>query len=562
MSNILVNVIFEDSKGNLWFGTHGGLDLFNPKTQTFKKYTQQDGIPSSAVVSIEEDNRGNLWLGTLAGLCQFNPVNGHRKVYTDNDGLQANEFTQGASLKTENGELYFGGINGFNIFNPDKIKPNNFIPPVLITDFTLFNKKVKIGENSILKKNINEVKKIELSYKESVFSFEFSALNYILTEKNQYMYKMEGFDKEWLKSNNRIVTYTNLDPGTYTFKVKGSNNDGIWNNKAAEIEIVITPPFWKTWWFRILGVVFFLGIIYLWNNRRIAAIQSQKDLLEKEVKERTAEVVKQKEKIENQSAHREELYYDMKDNIRAAQVIQRSLLPVESRIKEHLSEFFIINRPKDVVSGDFYWFDVVEDKIIIAVADCTGHGVTGAFMSINGHHLLNQTIRNQSKLSPDLILNDLNDAIINELHYSESEVDIHNGMDISLCIIDKTKGILEFAGANSQIYIVREKEIIPIKGDKYPIGLMIEGKLCSFVSKKFEIKAGDILYLFSDGYADQLGGETGNEKLMYHRFRETLINNSRFSLGQQKDLLINYFDTWRGTREQIDDILVMGIKVQ
>lgn len=262
--------IYKDEKKNLWLGTHGGGINLLPFTQQnvdpakakFKSYSAKNGLASDIVYGILSDEENNLWFSTDNGLSKFNPETETFRNYYKSDGLQGNRFFWGASCKSENGELIFGGTNGFNIFYPSSITENNHIPPIVITDFQIFNKSVGIGSDSPLKKTINETKEIKLSYDQNVFSFEFSALDYTIPKKNQYAYMMQGFDKTWINAGNRrYVTYTNLDQGEYTFKVKGSNNDGIWNEKGASLKIIIMPPFWKTWWFIIASILIFGGII-------------------------------------------------------------------------------------------------------------------------------------------------------------------------------------------------------------------------------------------------------------------------------------------------------------
>ncbi len=271
--------IYEDKDGTLWLGTYGGglnkLTLsqqsLNSRQAKFVHYSVKDGLTSNIIYGILGDNQGNLWLSTDNGLSKFNPKTEVFRNYYASDGLQGNQFYWGASFKGINGELFFGGTNGFNAFYPSKLKDNKHIPPVVITDFQIFNRPVKIGaKGSPLTKSISETKEIELSYSQNVFSFEFAALDFTASNKNQYEYKMEGFDKNWVKAGTRrFVTYTNLDPGTYTFKVKGSNNDGIWNEKGASLEIIILPPFWRTWWFITLSVLLIGGIIVMFITSRV-----------------------------------------------------------------------------------------------------------------------------------------------------------------------------------------------------------------------------------------------------------------------------------------------------
>jgi ligand-binding sensor domain-containing protein len=263
-----INILLEDKKHNLWIGTNGsGLFYFDKNRKTFHTYTKENGLSSNHIHGILIDEQENLWISTSYGLSKFNTAANHFKNYYKENGLQSNQFTK-ACYKTRSGEMFFGGINGATAFFPNQIIENSFIPPVVITDFKIFNKSVRIGgKNPILKKSISETEEILLSHKHSSFSFTFSALDYSITEQNQYAYMMEGFEKDWNYIGTRnFATYTNLDPGIYTFKVKAANNDGLWNEKGVSIKISISPPFWKTWWFSIIiGVIVLFGILHLIN---------------------------------------------------------------------------------------------------------------------------------------------------------------------------------------------------------------------------------------------------------------------------------------------------------
>jgi len=268
LSDERVISVYEDKDGNLWFGTYGGgLNKLSSAEQNlsggkFISYTIEDGLPSNIIYNIQCDDRGNLWLSTDNGLSMFDEKNKTFRNYDASDGLQGNQFFWGAGFKGRNGELYFGGTNGFNVFKPEELKNNDHIPPVVITDFQIFNRPVEIGkEDSPLKKSINFTKEIELTYGQNVFSFEFAALDFTAPAKNRYSYIMEGFDHDWINSGKRrYVTYTNLDPGEYVFRVKGSNNDGIWNENSSDVIIRILPPLWRTWWF-MLSVLVLFGVI-------------------------------------------------------------------------------------------------------------------------------------------------------------------------------------------------------------------------------------------------------------------------------------------------------------
>jgi signal transduction histidine kinase/ligand-binding sensor domain-containing protein len=296
LSNNSVNCIYEDGQSNIWTGTSSGLNLLDRKTGHFTAWYVRNGLPSSMILGILEDDKGNLWISTNNGLSRFNRRTGVFKNFSVADGLQSNEFKVHSCIKSASGAMYFGGINGFNEFFPDSIKENSFEPPLVITGFRIFNNQVPISSEeqvaSPLQKNITETKAITLSYKQSVISFDFASLNYTIPEKKQYAYKLEGFDKKWNYIGTRhTATYTNLDPGRYVFTVKGLNNDGSWSSASTSIELTITPPFWLTWWFRLLISVGIVAAAISFHRIRLRAIKAQKALLSQQVQERTGQLI-------------------------------------------------------------------------------------------------------------------------------------------------------------------------------------------------------------------------------------------------------------------------------
>lgn len=276
-----IRVLFIDSKNRLWVG-QAGLYLFDAATRKFTLYTDKAGLSTEFIKGITEDDQGNFWISTSNGLTRFNPSNQSFKKYNTADGLQGLEFEANAYLKARDGEMYFGGVNGFNSFYPDNIRNNPFIPPVYITSFQLFNQNVLPGEkDSPLEKDISLTKEIRLSYRQSTFSFGFAALNYTALENNQYAYKLENWDKDWqYESGDRKAAYTNLPPGNYIFRVKASNNDGAWNEEGVALNITITPPFWATWWFRFLIIAASATAIILYfrfrSKQELKKLEEQK----------------------------------------------------------------------------------------------------------------------------------------------------------------------------------------------------------------------------------------------------------------------------------------------
>lgn len=305
ISSNLVTVLFGSATGQLWIGTNSGLNRFDANKQTFTTYRQSDGLPNEVIQGILEDGRGTLWLSTNKGLTAFNPKTHAIRNFDTSDGLQGNSFNRVACYKSAAGQLFFGGLSGLNSFYPDSLRYNPFVPPVYITDFQLFNQSVRVGDaTSPLKKTISETRDITLSYRQSVLSFGFAALNYTVSGNNQYAYKLEGFDKNWINAGTkRTATYTNLDAGNYVFRVKASNNDGVWNQAGTFINLHIIPPFWQTWWFKSVGLLTLLSSLYLIYRLRIRRIRKRQLVLQNQVWEQTREVNQQKQALLDQAVH-------------------------------------------------------------------------------------------------------------------------------------------------------------------------------------------------------------------------------------------------------------------
>ena len=292
LSNNGVTDIFEDTKGNLWLCTLSGLDLFDPQTRHFTLFYKKDGLPSDITYAIKEDEYGKLWISTNSGISMYDPTAKKFKNYTTEDGLQGDEFKPHSDLITSDGKLYFGGISGFNSFYPDQILNPIAFSPLVITSFQVFNKPLTIAKNSSdpspLKQDISDTKAITLSYKQSVISLEYASLDFGSADKKQYAFKLDNFDSDWNYVGSRnTASYTNLPPGQYRFKIKYQNSAGLWSPVSDSLQITIVPPFWLTWWFKLLTLLFIIGVVYGIFKYRVRAIRSQQLILEKQVKERT-----------------------------------------------------------------------------------------------------------------------------------------------------------------------------------------------------------------------------------------------------------------------------------
>jgi signal transduction histidine kinase/CheY-like chemotaxis protein/ligand-binding sensor domain-containing protein len=334
----VISCVFIDSNNGLWVGTMGGgVNFYDEKAKEFVAYRRDQGLQNEFINAIEEDSQGNLWISTNVGVSKMNL---QTRVITNYDRLKFAEFRRNASFKSSNGEIFFGGREGFTAFFPDSIKSNPHIPPVVITGFQIFNRNVVPGsKGSALSKNILEETQVTLTHDQSVISFDFAALNFTAPEKNQYAYKLEGFDDEWNRIGNlRRATYTNLDPGEYIFKVIASNNNGLWNENGKSIRIVIHPPFWETWWFKMTLVIVLGGSIYSLLRLKMRRIRMQKQFLEAEVSERTAEVVKQKVVLEHQSRNLHSLNQEQQTLNEELQALNEELQSQTSFLQELNSE--------------------------------------------------------------------------------------------------------------------------------------------------------------------------------------------------------------------------------
>lgn len=313
LSGNYVVSLLEDHRGNIWVGTYGNgickvVTTTDGKIQ-FVPYSKNNGLCNNVVYAMEEDRSGNIWISTDNGLSKFNPVKGSFQNFFMKDGLLNDQFYWTSSSSDNRGNLYFGGVNGINYFSPEKIDFYPQLPKVVFTDFQVFNKSVKIGEklhgNILLGKSIAETQTIELSYKDNIFSIEFSALDYFLPDKVTYSYKMEGVDQNWVtvSANRRFATYTNLSGGKYRFLVKASNSDGLWSADPTVLHIIIDPPFWQTTWFRLLAILALIVSVLGYINVRTRYLHEQKRKLEIQVHERTLQIEEQKEKLQEQAGN-------------------------------------------------------------------------------------------------------------------------------------------------------------------------------------------------------------------------------------------------------------------
>ena len=451
---------------------------------------------------------------------------------------------------------WFGGAGGLYRYDPkinnkDTIPYNTIIRKITIgKDSTIFNG--TFFDSSKVSSLIQNQSLIpDLRFINNSIIFEFSSLNLTNENADLYKYYLEGFNTDWTNWKHETkAVYTNLPEGKYFFHVKAKN---IFNQESQEAvyEFTVLPPWYRTWWAYICYVIlsggFVVGVVTI-STRGLKAI----------IRERTAEIVEQKEQIEYKNRN-------ITDSINYAKRIQEAILPSFDLIRKRFPENFIVYKPKDIVAGDFYWFSEKDKKFLIAACDCTGHGVPGAFMSLIGYSLLNEVILEKSITEPAFALDVMKKGIIKSLGQKGQEGEQKDGMDMSLIslevILENNKAIhkLCYAGANNALYIVRRGQLIELNADKMPIGIYL-GIDRPFSKKEMLLEQGDTIYLFTDGYADQFGGEQG-KKFTKKRFKDMLLKMQDEDLAAQKNILEKTLNDWSGTQQQVDDILVMGIRI-
>ncbi len=383
LSHNRVYCLFLDHSGALWVGTAGGLNRMEHNTDgsvRFSRYTVQNGLVSDAIYGIAEDSEGNLWVSTDAGLSRLNIASGKLRNYSAADGLIDGSYAVGSYYKDADGIMFFGGVQGFTSFRPEAIRDNSFAPPVAITDFQVFNRSVRGGKplpGVDLQAPITEARSLTLSYEQSVFSLEFAGLHYADPRRIRYAYKLEGFDRDWTFSDagKRFATYTNLDPGHYIFRIKAANKDGVWNETGASLEITITPPFWKTWWFRVAAAMFLLASAYGAYRARVRHFIAQRNLLEKQVEERTAEAQGARKRL-----------VDITEALPLA-VFQLKLSPTNVRsyifVGENVSEVLGVSAAEIMANPETRWRTTLEEDRL--ACESRGEGANGPHQAIEYH---------------------------------------------------------------------------------------------------------------------------------------------------------------------------------
>jgi ligand-binding sensor domain-containing protein/serine phosphatase RsbU (regulator of sigma subunit) len=582
MPTNLVFRTYSEDNGNLWIASNAGLLLLKDG-----KVSQFGVLSKYACYDILRDNKQNFWLPSAKGVTQIDYpslltfLQDTTKqisftMYGKHDGMK-HEQCVGAthSLHANDGSLWFPTLGGVATLNPEKIKVNALLPNVIIESFYVDNVWTDIRKPIVLPPGTQR------------FVFHYTALSLQASPKVQFKYKLEKLDKKWLEvGSDRSAVYTNLEAGQYRFRVIACNNDGYWNEEGAMLSFEIEPYFYQTWWFYslvALGIILFAVAFYY---LRVAVIQQRNAELEMMVKQRTAELNQQKEEIEAQRdniqqqseklsiAYEEvqqangkileqkdvlqEQFSQIEKSVHAAKIIQQAILPFDDKISLFLKDYFVIYKPKDVVSGDFYWIEEHNNKIFVAVVDCTGHGVPGAFMSMIGNTLLDNIVKVQNIHSPEKVLIELNLEVEQSLKQKQSKD--NNGMDVAFAMWEKGSNKLYFAGAKRSLYYTSatQEGLQVVSGDRKSIGGK-HNEGYQFTLQEVDIQEDMNIYLFSDGFTDQCNIERA--KFSTVRLEELILSAKFMPVSRQKELFNRTLATFQGEAEQRDDILLVGVRV-
>ena len=526
----------EDGNGNIWIGTQGqGIYIYNGKKVT-GHYDEKNGLLDNLINLLLSDNRGNVYIGTNKGMNKIESSTGKIYTYTLKNGFTGIETKENAGYKDDEGNLWFGTVAGAIEYFPLKDRKTENEPLVEIRNMEV---------NSIYRKMSPG---LELNSNESNVSFEL--LSICLTNPEAVVYRVKlltGAETEWQTLAQPKVTFPSLAPGQYTLLAKAMNSEGIWNKEPVSFSFQIDPPFYKTWWFR--AILVFAGIIsiVLFITIREKNLVRDKKHLEVKVQERTLEVTLKNEELAMKNK-------DITDSLKYAQRLQFAmLLPYIP-----FPDAFIIFKPKDIVSGDFYWILTGNNREYLAAVDCTGHGVPGAFMSFLAFNSLNKIVKDYRISEPADILEHLNMEVTLSLHQQGDKTEINDGMDIAMVCYNRETHMLAYAGAFNPLYLIREGMLVEFKGDRFPIGRQTPAD-SRFTNHEMEILKGDIIYIFSDGFSDQMGHENA-KKFKASRIKELLLSIHHIPMNEQKKRMEDRLAAWMGDMEQIDDILFIGRK--
>lgn len=538
----------QDKDDNIWFGTEGdGIYCYRKNRKpNYVHYTTEEGLSSEFCYGIAITQRGDVLSIHKNGISiKYASITTFRKVNKSN-GLPANTMNNNAIYKGKKGNIWMGSTDGLIKYIPSE-DAINLNPPI----FSFLS----ITTNSVVQK-IDSVYKLKYNKYEVVIDF----IGVSLTNPDgvSYRYMLEGFEDKFRNTTEHSITYPNLPDGEYKFVIYATNSDNISMQTPATFKIIIGKPFWKKIWFIASASAFVILVFFLIFRMRTIKLRRDKELLEALVKEKTGELVLEKEKIEKANEMLNEKNQDITASIAYAKRIQNAVLPDPDYVSKKLN-LFVFYKPRDIVSGDFYWYTETDLYSYIAVVDCTGHGVPGAFMSLLGSTFLDQVLIEYKEATPALILNELDKKLHKAFKKKEEENRIGDGMDAMVLRINKDSSEFMFSGANRPLYYYSKEGPQDIKAPIYSIGGTFPNDVKGFTDNVIKPEKGDCAYFFSDGFGDQFGGEK-NKRYSTKRMKAFFGEIYPQPIAEQYESTVKEFETWMGDYEQMDDICVIGIK--
>ncbi len=579
------DVFVANAKSKVLFGTSEGIFEYDGNEDKFKKSERFSPNEIRIVHRMKEDWNGNLWIIAYKdNQYSYGFIDSENGEFVRKPLLPvAHEIVHAVHFDEKANKIWLGGPDGLYHIDPSQNRFDSTQYPVVIRRITL-NDDSLLFAGAFANDSLDAIQmmqsssKIDIPYSYNALTFEFASTYYYKSEQNIYQYKLVGFNDTWSPwTNERKAVFTNLKEGTYSFVVKSKN---AYNEESisSPYSFTILSPWYRTIWaylgYAVVGGLFVWMVVVLYTRRL-------KDIIKEKTSEVVAqkeEIVKQKNEVESQRKLLEMKNADILSSINYARRLQLAILPEEKIINEYLKDSFIYYQPKDIVSGDFYWVEKVNgasgmNKTLFAAVDCTGHGVPGAFVSVVGNSGLNRAVNEFGLTQPAMILEKLNEVVVDTLSRGNEEV--QDGMDISLCAIDYENMKLEFAGAHNSAYLVRDniahmdiglngsgrpfsEDLMEIKADKQPVGYYEYRE--KFKHNEVKLQKDDCIYLFSDGFADQFGGPHG-KKYNYIRFKKFLISIHHKPMAEQHELIRKEFEKWKGDEDQIDDVIVFGVKI-
>lgn len=539
----LINEILsltQSKDGVVWAATRGN-GIFKCIGDSATAINRSNDLLSNFCYSILSDSENNIWIGHEKGFSRFNPGTGIMRIY-GTEFARIGVCNPGGMFESADNKVFIGTTDGLIVFDKAKEKKREVAPFNNITSITI-NDVVYDYQSSF-----------SLPYnKKYLIKINYSGIDFQSPDKVYYSTYLENYDSDWSKLGTSTEVSYSLSYGKYKFNLLSVNDDGLSSDTNVSFRISISKPFWMKWWFVIMFFSVLTGVVILIIREREKAHKKIQEYLETELEARTSVVMKQKAEIELQNI-------EITDSINYAKRIQTSILPDVARLKESFTDAFILFKPRDIVSGDFYWFDKIEDdKFILVCADSTGHGVPGAFMSMIGSTLLQDIVTRQKISKPSEILTLLDKQIFSTLNQNDELGVANDGMDVVVCELNVKTRHIRFSSAMRPVIIVLENDSYYIKGNRSSVGgESVMEKY--FDDQEYYLGEGDTIYLFSDGISDQFGGPDG-KKMKIARLKTLLEQVSKLPMEEQKAAIINYYDEWRGSYEQVDDILLMGVKV-